>query len=164
MSLSKENKVIIDGQTYHGGVNQPNLKFVKVNADCWDRILDFLPFYDVLAMSQTCLRMRQIVGNYFRENFHGTACDLDEMPSPYIFVAGCRLDREHFLRFIDTICIQGGIYLESLRFVSKMNLLSSLTTLELHCVDLDEHQLLGLEKIQTNIETIELRRCDIRYT
>lgn len=86
MSLSKhENKVINDGIPYYGGVNQPR-HFLKVNVDSWEKIFDYLSFRDMLAMSQTCQRVRQIGGYYFRQNFHETVCRLDGSRAPYFFM------------------------------------------------------------------------------
>lgn len=159
MSLSKENKVIIDGQAYYGGLNQPNLKFVQVNVDCWERIFDFLSLRDVLAMSQTCQRMRQIGGHYFREHFHGTACKLSGSPSMCMSIDDIPMDRVDFLRFIDTIVIEHQ--LDHLRTAANQDLLNSLTTLQLVEVNLSEQHLRGLENIQANIDTIVLVRCTL---
>lgn len=162
MSQSKENKVIIDGRTYYGGLNQPNLKFIKVNVDCWEKIFDFLSLADILSMSQTCLRMRQIGGHYFRQNFHGIPCALEEDVRPKFYTPDepIELIRDDFLRFIDTASIYGE--LRHLNDYLKMNLLASLTTIRLCYVDLNEQEIEVFDKQRdSQIETIELFLCTI---
>lgn len=121
MSLSKENKVIIDGQTRYGGLNQPNLKFFKVNVDCWERVFDFMALCDIIAMSQTCQRMQQIAGYYFRKNFHGTPFYLNELYRKWILVHGKSLERDDFLHFADTIDVR--MKLERFRTLSSAGML-----------------------------------------
>lgn len=162
MDQSKENKVIIDGQTCYGGLNQPNLKFIKVNVDCWEKIFDFLSLRDILAMSQTCQRMRQIGGYYFRENFHGVPCALEENCRPNFYTSNepIQLERDDFLRFIDTASIYGE--LAHLNDYLNMNLLTSLTTIRLCYVDLAEQEVEIFENQYDNqIERIELFVCTI---
>lgn len=164
MSLSKENKVIIDGIPYYGGVNQPR-QFVKVNVDCWHKIFDYLSLRDILAISQTCQRMRQIGGAYFCENFHGTDCRL----SPYISSPSIpssakgkpeiKLERDDFLRFVDTLLFY--YRMEDLRRYSSENVLGSLTTLQLYNVVLNENESHGCENALKNIATILLADCTI---
>lgn len=155
----RENKVIIDGITYHGGLNQPR-HFVKVNVDCWENIFDFLSFRDVLAMSQTCQRMRQIGGYYFRENFHGTVCNLHKFLGPRFRINDTSIDLENcdFLRFIDTISIYGQM--EHLEYYS--DLLRSLTTLQLCFISFNGNENFHeLECVLNNIESVEFNQCYI---
>lgn len=161
MSQSQENKVIIDGMTFYGGLNQPR-HFVKVNVDCWERIFDYLSLRDILGMSQTCQRMRQIGGYYFRTNFHGISCDLNENLQPQFYGTDepIELERDDFLRFIDTASIHGE--LSHLRHYLNMNLLNSLTALRFWYIDLTEQEIGALENQQANnIERIELFVCTI---
>lgn len=51
----------------------PHLKLI---ADCWEHILDYLALSDILAMSQTCKRMLQMCGRYFCEFFARTCCQV----------------------------------------------------------------------------------------
>lgn len=157
MSLSKENKVVIDGMTFYGGLNQPNLKFVKVTVDCWEKIFDYLSLEDIIAMSGTCQRMRQIGGHYFRENFHGAICEIEGSYFPH-FRSNCysivHVSRNDFLRFIDTVRIYDG--LERLQDYSSGNLLGSVTTLRLREIDLRECELHRFSNILNNVETIEI--------
>lgn len=157
MSLSKEeNKVVIDGLTRYGGLNQPNHKFIKVNVDCWEYIFDLLSLCDILRMSQTCQRMHQICGHYFRENFHGKCCFLSEKRK----LRFGRITHEHddFFRFVDTLNCHN---LDDLRSISSMGLLCSLTTLNLGMMKLNEQNLHGFDNIQAGIESVRLSFCDI---
>lgn len=156
MSLSKENKVIIDDQAYYGGLDQPNLKFIKVNVDCWEKIFDYLSLSDIISMSSTCLRMQKIGGRYFRENFHGYECNLKEssLHSDTFNDDRIELERDDFVRFIDTVRVSRDFqYLQ--RFSNK-NLLRSLTTLCLDSVDINQNEIHGLTNVLNNIETIEI--------
>lgn len=42
----------------------------KLNVDCFERLFDYLSLRDIVSLSQTCKRMKQIGGYYFRETFH----------------------------------------------------------------------------------------------
>lgn len=163
MSKSNGNKVLIDGLTRYGGLNQPNLKFVKVNVDCWERIFDFLSLRDILAIGQTCQRMRQISGHYFRENFHGTDCFVQTTYAIfYVFHntgQGIKLERDDFLQFIDTMRICHRF--EHLSHWMHEDLFQSLTTLRLCGVELNENEFHGYEKVLNKIVTLELSQCGV---
>lgn len=172
MSLSKENKVIIDGVTYYGGLNQPNLKFVKVNVDCWEKVFDYLSLQDILNMSATCLRMRQIGGHYFRENFHGTDCFLSpqiissKIPSFGVTDSSnignrAEVKQEDFLRFADTVRLSSNIQnddydLYRLEHYVGKNLMVSLRTLHLYGTYSSANEFPGLANMLNNIENIEI--------
>lgn len=171
MSLSQENKVIIDGGTFYGGLNQPNLKFVKVNVDCWEKVFDYLSLEDILAMSATCLRMRQIGGHYFRENFHGTKCIFSRnkenpcfaVSNTFVNGRSVQAKREDFIRFADTVEI-GLTYddtadeyqLDRLEQYGVENSLASLTTLHLHGIFPSKIKLPRLTNVLNNVEHLEL--------
>lgn len=71
MSLSKPIGMDVLGAV--GGDSPVQLQeFLKLNVDCWENIFDYLSLVDILAMSKTCKRMRQIGGHYFREQFSTT--------------------------------------------------------------------------------------------
>lgn len=93
----------------------------------------------------------------FRKNFHGTECNF--YSTSEFLIGGHQVERDDFLRFIDTIKIKNE--LEHLRNPSRMNLLRSLTTLRLYHISLNEHKLHGFENIQTKIETVRLNACTI---
>lgn len=157
MSHLKENKVIIDGQTYYGGLHQPNLQFIKVNVDCWDKIFDLLSLRDIFAMSQTCQRMRQMGGHYFRENFRGA--NLEAFPNPQFTNYNVEADID-FLRFVDTILIDWQ--LEKFPGHLGTDLWRSLTTLHLHYLNLNESDLHRFANIRNKLENVAILNCFVK--
>lgn len=43
--------------------------YLKLIVDCWERIMDFLSFEDLLRMGQTCKAINLLAGHYLRDNF-----------------------------------------------------------------------------------------------
>lgn len=64
---SKEIAVAVDTQ------NQVNPSpILKLNAICCDDLFDWLSLRDLQSLGQTCKRMKQLTGVYYRENFNET--------------------------------------------------------------------------------------------
>lgn len=137
----------------YGGVNQPR-KFVQMNVDCWEKMFDCLPLRDILSMGQTCQRIHQIGGYYFRENFHGITCNLHKFLGPRFRInnTSIELERADFLRFVDTVSVYGRM--ENLEHY--LDLLGSVTTLRLSFVNFNGNDAHGCEHILNNIETLFL--------
>lgn len=65
---SKEIAVAVDTQ------NQVNPSpILKLNAICCDDLFDWLSLKDLCSLGQTCKRMKQLTGVYYRENFDDVA-------------------------------------------------------------------------------------------
>lgn len=154
---AEENKVIIDGLTRYGGVGQPNLKFIKVNVDCWEHIFDLLSLRDILAMSETCQRMRQICGNYYRENFYGTRCIMDDSDRLRLSnTSGFLCDKcihGDFSRFIDTFSLES---MKDFQIFLNQNLWRSLTTIDFCGYTLIGNQLWSFTNILNNLENVQM--------
>lgn len=43
--------------------------FIMASVDCWQEIFDYLSLSDILEAMRSFVRLRQIGGYYFRENF-----------------------------------------------------------------------------------------------
>lgn len=79
---SKEIAVAVDTQ------NQINASpILKLNAICCDDLFDWLSSDDLHSLGQTCKRMKQLTGVYFRENFNSELCCWNPFTGspPYIF-------------------------------------------------------------------------------
>lgn len=156
MSQLKEDFIIIDRNPDYGAANQPS-QFAKIDVNCWAKVFDYLSMRDIISMSETCQRMHQIGGLYFRKTFHGVMGDFSGS-GPYI--DSYALERQDFLHYVDTVQINGEM--EDLQKFPYMDLCSSLTTLQLCFFCPTEQDAAGLGNIANDkIECIELYRCTV---
>lgn len=153
--------MFINDEAYYGGLTQQHiLMFVKVNANCWKMVFDYLSLPDILAMSQTCQRMEQIGGDYFRENFHGAMCSIPTNVDPNTNVSSMgneiKMEHESFLRFADTTSLSNNFAL----CISE-NLLERMTTLILFGIHLNGNDSDINMSVPNNIETLKIAFCTI---
>lgn len=150
MNQSKEN------QTPECSAANQSSHFDQFSAVGWSKVFDYLSLRDIIATSETCKAMHQIAGQYFRKIFHGMLCNFDGCEPSF---ETCSLNRLDFLRYIDTVQINGQA--EDLLQFPHVNLYDSITTLQL-CFFCVEQYPSGFENISNgNIECIELYRCCI---
>ena len=80
--------------------------YLKLIADCWEHIYDYLSMKDIISIGQTCKRMNQMSGYYIREN------------QPHLKFS----IREKEIYFDYDICIQPDFYpLISKLFISSLS-------------------------------------------
>lgn len=161
MSQSNDNQTAIDGIQPHCSVTTATTEqpphFTQFTIVGWSKVFDYLSFPDIIALSETCIQMQQIVGEYFRKKFHGTACCFDGSGPSFDM---CAFDRQDFLRYVDTVQINGQM--EDLEQFPYVNLYDSITSLQL-CFFCTEEFASGFENISNgNIECVELYRCSIQ--
>lgn len=133
--------------------------YLKLIADCWEHIFDYLALSDIVAMSQTCKRLLQMAGWYFRKFFPKFHCYL--IGRNVHIKDGNFKYRElqsDFYRFIGTLVIRRiGI-----RFHLNADDFSALKTLIFESQDkLNETQIEYTRRVMNNIEEIQLNGCRI---
>lgn len=146
MSLSKQQNDVSLDQPPH---------FLKVNADCWERIFDLLSLRDILAMSETCQRMRQMSGYYFREYFPDIQCKWIANRGIFIGYPSSILKTD-FCQFITKLMVYD--YLEHFLIAEQY---CSLKTLVLCSIELTDTQIDFIKNVLSNVENLDLKRCTI---
>lgn len=152
MSLSKEPST--STASHVNSLEQP-AHFIKVNADCWEYIFDLLSLRDILAMSETCKRMRQMAGYYFREYFPGITCRW--IASRGIFIGyPTSILRPDFAEYIIKLIVYD--YLE--HFLRPKQYYS-LKSLHLRSIELTDTQIDYIKSVLGNVECLEIKQCTI---
>lgn len=156
MSQSNEKQLPTDEIESNNDVTKnQSPHFNQFTMDGWSKVFDYLSLRDIIATSETCKQMQQIGGEYFRKKFTGLPCHF----------YGCgpnfdtsELSRPDFLRFIDTVEINGQA--EDLLQFPHVNSYNSITSLQLCFFTPTEEDAPGFASISnSNIECIELYRC-----
>lgn len=164
MSLSNQEQLSIFNATTSKDFNQV-AHFQEVNVDCWEKIFDYVSLREIIAMGQTCKRMRRVAGYYFHRNFAYVQCNrtLSHTFGIGIYVIGvyglATLEigiRKDFCQFINKLWI-----FRECASVHSLNAFSSLKILRLCSVDLTETQLAYIKDLFDHIESVELCRCVI---
>lgn len=138
----QDNAITADSNNEPQENSPPCLKLI---ADCWNHIFDFLSVRDVERMGKTCKQMYQIAGQYVLENskecyFHFYKMDFCEYISNMVISQGCRLN--NFIGidtypFLKTIIING--------------------------MTLRNTEIQYMRNVLKNIENMHLNSCDIGY-
>lgn len=130
-------------------------KFVKMNVDCWENVFDLLSLRDILAMSETCKRMRQMAGFYFREYLPDIKCRFIANRGVFIGYPTSIL-RTDFSGYITKLMVYD--YLEQFLFAEQY---CSLKSLVLCSFDLNDTQIDYIKNVLENIENVDLKQCII---
>ena len=133
-------------------VNNNPPPYLKLIADCWEHIFDYLSACDVYMMGRTCKRMQQMAGYYFREYFSENLSDL------YDFTQFYRAYNDVY-QYIVSLDIDKEI--ENIDFVLDAQLFSSLKYLNLSGCDLTETRMGYFRNVLKNVEKIKLEYCKI---
>lgn len=154
MSQSNESQTSSDDTA--ANQSQPFAHFTIVG---WSKVFDYLSLRDLVAVSETCQQLHQIGGEYFREVFHGTPCHFDGSGPNFDTTD---LNRSDFLRFIDTVEINGQA--EDLLQFPYVNKYDSITSLQLcFFTPTAEEATIFASVSSENIECIELYRCCFEF-
>lgn len=131
--------------------------YLKLIADSWEHIFDYLPFADILTMGRTCKRMNQMAGYYMREYFPQFRFELDGeiIVGDYI----C-LERD-FYPFISRLDVQWYNESSIKEFLSNVNSFDALKTINFQFGTLTETQIDQMQNALKNIEHISVNRCEI---
>lgn len=133
--------------------NQPQ-HFMKINVDCWERIFDYLSLADILTMMQTCVRMRQVSGYYFRQTFPETLGWWTKDRNLLIHISNRYQTVDFLCPWISHLNV--GRELKQVLSADKFCLLK---TLQLECISLDESQFGCIKDILINIESVNINEC-----
>lgn len=156
MDDSTENRV--DADAVDAGQQDYPPPYLKLIVDCWEDILDYLSFKDILLMAQTCKLMNRIAGHYLcvfhpRLEFQQVGREI-ELPHLRHFQL-----QPDFYQFISHLHI--GQRTNDIDFLLNIPTSDSLKTL------IFDHSLLAATRIRytrnvlKHVETIHLIECRI---
>lgn len=137
--------------------NPTSPPYLKLIADCWEHIFDYITFRDILAMGETCKRMNQMAGYYIREyhpelEFHCVDGAIRfANPSDHIVPA-------NFYRFISKLHIKHNT---QLNFFTNVATFDALKALIVGQHNLTEAEITCLQNVLKHIEIIQLVHCRI---
>lgn len=121
------------------------LPYLKLIADCWEHVFDYLSFKDILQMGQTCKRMNRMAGYYIREYYPQLEFVAKEGE---VYGEKVRLQPD-FYPFISRLSIQWDF---SFPFPSNGNSFDALKTIEFCLGRLTETQ---IRKMQSRLKNVE---------
>lgn len=127
--------------------------YLKLIADCWENIFDYLPLKDIISMGQTCIRMQKMTGYYLREYFPEILCTLDGKTAQITYSDRFHLQNELW-QYISKLCIDGN-----LDYHLNAKTFSSLNTLIFSSVELSKSQIQYTENLLTMVENVQLKYC-----
>lgn len=137
----------------------PPPPYLKLIADCWEHVYDYLSIEDVLAMGQTCNRMNQMSGYYVREYYPNLEFKLCyKKTSKKIYLNEVCVPA-HFYQFIRRLSVYDSVYDFSI-FVNVAQF-DSLKTLVFGSMALDGNAIESIRNVLKNVETIKLYFCEI---
>lgn len=125
----------------------------KLIVDCWEDIFDYLALKDVHAMGQTCKRMNQLAGHYFREYCPELLYVLKEKKIRISDNANVQLIPELY-QFISDLLIR-----DQLDYTLSAKTFASLKTLAFNASQMTERQIQHCQNVLENIENLLLRDC-----
>lgn len=140
--------------------NRPSPPYLKLIADCWEDIFDYLSFNDILLMGQTCKRMNQMAGYYVREYYPELKFQIDQGDIRYKHFS-CLCITTDFYRFISVLNIA---HISDFGFFLGVNRFDTLKTLIFSTGTYDVIRKLGFWYMRTvlkNVENIKLNFCKI---
>lgn len=130
--------------------------YLKLIADCWEHIFDYLSLKDIIITGQTCKRMHQMAGYYVRRflpdhqfylidnkiHTNGYSSSLQLEPDFYQYIRKLRINK-------------------SLNGFMNIDKLSSVNTLIISCVQLDAMQIHYIRNLLQHCVNIQLNWCKI---
>lgn len=132
--------------------------YLKLIADCWEHIFEYLRFEDMGSLGETCKRMHRMVTYYLRENFpefqftlNGKEVHLED----YYFSFPVE-----FSQFVSTLCFSPD---GDLNYLLDAEIFSSLKTLMFRNNVLTKDHARYTQDVLPNIEKLELTRCSFTH-
>lgn len=153
MGQSIYSQYAIDAVRDNDSSGQP-AHFTTVNVDCWEKIFEYLSFTDIFIVSRTCVRMCEIAGYYFRENFQDVTVLWIE--SRNIQIVDRNLKINGFSKWIRKLS-----FMKPLEEVLRVELFCSLKSLNLYWIALTETQVDYIKDVLSHIESVELLGCTV---
>lgn len=127
---------------------------LRLNIECFEKLLDCLPLSDLISIGQTCRRLHQAVGHIFRQNYSGVKvyCKTDQ-----IRIGRCRADQ--FAQFVRNIFIYHD---ENFKYFLKIqSRFLLLRQIELKRIKINASQIKCIARILSKVEFLRLDWCDI---
>lgn len=150
--------------TSTAATNDPQGKpppYLKLIADCWEHIFDYLSLADILLMGETCRRMNQMAGYYVREYYPEYSFEFNDDKIRFLkqteFSSHSFYLRTEFYQYIRTLDIRGH-----LNYFLDANAFDALKTLFFKSVSLlTANQIQFTRNVLKNIEDLHLQQCRI---
>lgn len=127
--------------------------YLKLIADCWEHIFDYLPLKEIISIGQTCTRMQKMTGYYLREYFPEILCTIDGRSTRITYSDRFPLQTD-LRQYISKLCIDGNVdyYLDATTF-------SAVNTLIFSSVELSKNQIEYTKNLLAMVEHIQLKYC-----
>lgn len=123
-------------------------EILRLDMDCFGRIFDYLPLEDLLNIAQTCHRLQQEAGFYFRGIWRCT-----EIP------IGCTSKLNKLAKFHDKIQAKNQ---ENFAYIMNNRLsFTSMKQIEFCYIKLSKHSIESIGELLINVETIKMVECEI---
>lgn len=126
---------------------------LKLLVDCWEHIFDYLALRDVHVMGQTCKRMNQLAGHYFREYCPELLYVLRERKIRIMEHGNVQL-RPEFYQFIRDLLIR-----DQLDYSLDAKTFTSVKTLAFNASLIAERQIQHCQNVLENVESLLLHDC-----
>lgn len=161
MSQSEEHRMIVDDADASTAASNDTQEtttpppYLKLIADCWEHIFDYLSFKNIFVMGETCKRMNQMAGYYIREyhpdlEFHLIEGEIRfSNPTDYIIHA-------NFYRYITKLHVKNN---SELNFFANVQSFEALKALIIGQHNLTETEIGYMQNVLKNVETIQLVHC-----
>lgn len=130
---------------------------LKLIADCWEHIFDYLAMQDIQSIGQTCKRMHRMAGWYFREYFPELEYRVCESVTRfYIRSNPCYYEvNPMFYQFISKLKIRQRLD----RWSSDGHTFSSLKTLIFKYTTLTANEIKRRRNLFENVESLHIIKC-----
>lgn len=160
MNQLKKDEIIVVGAPIDAKNDSPKKPpYLKLIADCWENIFEYLSFNDILSMGQTCKRMNQMAGFYIHEYHPQLKFQPYDGDIRYKYSTSLRLKTD-FHRFISVMNITHVADFASILGVETFDSLKTLifTT---GTGSLIGESIGRMRNVLKNVENIELNFCRI---
>lgn len=131
--------------------------YLKLNADCWEHIFDYLSLSDILTMAKTCKRMNQMAGYYMREYYPQYRFRL---VNAEIYGDDLCLQTD-FYPFISRLYVRWDTKNNVTKFLSNVNSFDALKTIEFSRGELTKTQVESMQNVLKNVERLFVNQCGI---
>lgn len=127
--------------------------YLKLNVDCWEHVFEYLALRDIHAMGQTCKRMHQVAGYYFREFCPDLLYVMKEKEIRVLDHANILLTSD-FYQFMNDLLIR-----DQLDGSLDAKTFASLKTLAFNALQMTEPQIELCQNVLRNVENLSLLDC-----
>lgn len=146
------DQTAVAGASININQSHQSSQFHIINVDCWKNIFDYFALRDIIAMSKTCSRMRQICGYYLREHYPELGCKLP--PNPHMEYPNVMIN--DLSEFMSKVMIHG----QWEHFLSAESYFS-LKTLLLRQIEMSDRQINYIKDVLKYVEVLDFRGCTI---